>query len=458
MNQAEHMSAHDDLATSVWWIHPAIAFGGPALLVALAAYQISPETYSFYWKTRKFFDVESLVTAISCIMVFGFGTLLGQARRREDHNDSLACWQERIPWQHVRLVFNLSFVLCLVGYISWAGVAVKNGLSMSLVLDAFTGKSGAAYTLREQYLTTVAGVTTMTQFGIATIVLAPPLGVAQGWKKVQWQIGAVLFLALVRAVLHSERLALIELVVPLMLSCLLLRRVSRRHRVAQQNLVRLAPILGGVLLFFVFSAFEYSRSWLGFYAAHESSFWKFSALRLLGYYSTALNNGALLYGSLAEPLNAPYFTFAFAWKFPLVKELVYSLFPAVPFNEASYMNLLGSQANPEFNNPGGLFLPLADFGAAGGLLYWALCGMACGYLYRQFLKRSAAGLFLYPVVFTSLIEASRILYWADGRFFPPMFVLVVSVLFLFREPLSRHVNAVVSSTQITMTSETSMSS
>lgn len=438
------------MRTGAWWFHPALALGCPAIVVAIAAYTTPPETYDFYWKTGKFFDSHALFAVLACIAMFGFGAVVGQARRQRTGDAVFVdAWQTRIPWDLVRKIFHLAFFLCLIGYGVWAAVAVKNGISPRLVLDAITGQGGAVYVLRDEYLTTVPGITTMTQFGIACVALAVPLGFATGWKKVRWQTGIVVFLALSRALLNSERLALIELVVPLTISYLLLRRRSHIF----QWLINLAPVLGGGVLFFVFSAFEYSRSWLGYYAAHESSFWRFAALRLVGYYSTALNNGALIVQSLAAPLGAPYFTFAFAWKFPIVKDLVSAIFPAISLTEAGYLDLLGSAANPEFNNPSGLFLPIADFGLAGGLLYWGLCGLVCGYLYREFLSRSAAGLFLYPAIFTALVESSRILYWSDGRFFPPMFLLIVSVLFLFRVPSRRPVFAAVSSTKVTPRSQ-----
>ena len=101
--------------------------------------------------------------------------------------------------------------------------------------------------------------------------------------------------------------------------------------------------------------------------------------------------------------------------------------------DANYMQLLLSSANPEFNNPSGIFCPILDYGVAGGLLYWLLCGMVCGYLYKEFKLRSVAGIFLYPPLFISLIEATRVLYWADARFFPPMAMLLVGVIFLFRK-------------------------
>ena len=73
-----------------------------------------------------------------------------------------------------------------------------------------------------------------------------------------------------------------------------------------------------------------------------------------------------------------------------------------------------------------------DYGVAGGLLYWLLCGLICGYLYKEFKLRSVAGIFLYPPLFIGLIEASRVLYWADGRFVPGMFSLIFGVVLVFQ--------------------------
>jgi hypothetical protein len=119
-----------------------------------------------------------------------------------------------------------------------------------------------------------------------------------------------------------------------------------------------------------------------------------------------------------------------AYLFPYV-------FSSAAASDARYSALLAASANPELNNASGIFLPIVDFGLMGGLLYWLLCGLICGYLYKEFTLRTAAGVFLYPMLFIGLIEATRVLYWAGGRFFPPMFLLVIGVLFMFGETRRR---------------------
>ena len=424
--------------TTVWWFHPAIALGIPALIVGGSAYFIPAEAYGHYWKTAKHFDFSMFRLTLLSILVFSLAASLAKMRRVPESIADNKEWSENIPWDRVRFVFSLSYFLCLVGYIAWAVAAARNGVSLSMVIGAFTARAGASYELREN-LVRIAGVTTMTQFGIAVIALGIPLGRVRGWSSVRMRCIVVLVLALFRAVINSERLALIELAVPLAISYFGVRFMDERRGARSRILLRVAPVLSGGVLFLIFSAFEYSRSWIGFYASHEDSFWRFAGIRLVGYYATALNNGALVLKSIGEPLHSPIFTMGFAWKFPILNSLTFALFPNVTMASDTYTNILSRGANPEFNNPSGLLLPFIDFGTGGALMYWLVCGAICGYLYGEFVSGKSAGIFLYPVLFTSLIEASRILYWSDGRFVPPILLLVTSVLFLFHVPLGRNV-------------------
>lgn len=424
--------------TTVWWFHPAVALGVPGLLIAWSAYVIPAEAYGHYWKSAKHFDDSMFRLTLLSILAFCAAAWLAGIRRVPRSIAAHANWAENIPWDRVRFVFSVSYYLCLFGYIVWVIAAARSGVTIGMVVGAFTGKAGATYQIRET-LVRISGVTTMTQFGISAIVLGIPLGRVQGWSTVRWRLIIILVLAVFRAVLNSERLAFIELAVPMTISYLGVRNFGPRPNSRGRLLLRIAPLLSGALLFFVFSAFEYSRSWISFYSTQESSFWRFAGIRLVGYYATALNNGALVLKSLGAPLSAPLFTLSFAWKFPIFNSLTFQIFPNVRLGADTFTNILSSGANPEFNNPSGLFLPFMDFGTGGALLYWLIAGAICGFLYGEFVSGKSAGLFIYPTLFTSLIEATRILYWSDGRFFPPIFLLVMSVLFLFHVPRGRHV-------------------
>ena len=233
------------------------------------------------------------------------------------------------------------------------------------------------------------------------IVLGVPLGVATGWRTVRWQCATVIVLGLIRAFLNSERLAIIELLVPFAVSLIGVRPATSW---LLRLLTRSAPIIAGMFLYCFFGVAEYFRSWSSFYARSESSFWGFVAVRLMGYYTTAINTGALLW-RVNQPLllrtptaNTELCVALSDQKRPASG--VVSIFSRLCWRPVGlYPDLLSANANPEFNNPSGVFSPLIDYGLTGGLLYWLICGLICGYLYKEFRSRSVAGIFLYPALY-----------------------------------------------------------
>ncbi len=420
------------LSEGVWWLHPAVVFSLPAIIAGAAAYVTGPLSYLRFWRTQKYFDLSCLGLLFAVVLVFAIGSLLGGARRRANEVDPTADWKLRIRWQLVRVLFNLSFALTIGAYLIWFGVAITNGLRLSDVYEALHSSHGSAGTVLDEHLKTIPGVTTATQFGLAVIVLGVPLGAVAGWRRVRWQMLAVFCLAFVRAFLNSERLAIIELLVPFIVAFISFRPPRTRRA---RTLIQAAPLFGPVVLFFFFAAAEYFRSWAAYYSQRESSFWSFISLRLMGYYTTALNNGALMW-KVSKPLSyrlGPE-TLDFIWRFPFLNRLLPWLFPSfgVPalVSDYRYDALLHASANPELTNPSGVFAPIVDYGVGGGLLYWFLCGLVCGYLYKELKLRRPAGIFLYPLLFIGLTEAVRILYWAEGRLFPSMFMLVISISFI----------------------------
>jgi oligosaccharide repeat unit polymerase len=293
------------------------------------------------------------------------------------------------------------------------------------------GDKGASYVMKEVYMGTVSGVTTLTQLAMAAMVLGVMIGLARGWSGV-WPKFIVLFaFTLVRALMNSERLALMELMIPAIVIFIRLGVMdSAQLRSKIWPLLRIAPVIGYSGLLLVFGASEYFRSWVTFYAGGDMSFWTFVSARLLGYYVTALNNGALLIQRI-DPTGAPFFTLHFLWRFPGLSNLmdvIYPNFALASIENDPYMAYLRVEANPEFNNGGGLLEPIMDFGFIGALLYWLLAGLLAGLLYRWFQEKRMAGLLLYPATFIGVIELPRIIYWAEGRVVIPQLVLCGVVL------------------------------
>jgi oligosaccharide repeat unit polymerase len=378
----------------------------------------------------KFFDGGTFETTLFCVAVFVFGSIVGG--RLNGGRERSGRWDEAISWDAMLFLFHLSFWLCTLGYVFWIGLAIQRGITPDVVLGILTGEKGAMYDARFTYLPTVGGITTLTQFGTAAMIFGAIIGQSRGWRPVRLKVGIVFLFAAVRAILNSERFAMIELVVPFLLTYLALRYfgdpdVNRRIRF----LVRFAPVIGVVALFFLFTGMEYFRSWTNYYAGRDLSLWEFGAMRLLGYYVTSFSNGGYLLRQL-ETLNAPYFTLHFLWGFPLTGPLVKRVFSNPILESADkwfYFPFLESGANIEFNNADGILFPLMDFGTAGGLLYWLAMGLICGAVYQSFRRRDLTGLLLYPVLFLGLMEVPLALFWSEGRAFPALFLLGASAVY-----------------------------
>jgi oligosaccharide repeat unit polymerase len=430
---------HEHLAPRelAWWLHPIPIFVLLNGLTGLASYLADPATYFRLWREPKYFTGETLLITAGIIFVFCAGVWLALASQPDYSSKSE--WQGTVSLSRALLLFKLSFWLCFMGYAIWAALGISRGLNLAILKSIFTGGT-SIYTTRT-YLETVPGVTTCTQFGIAAVVLGCLIGTASGWGLVRRKLVILIVLALVRALIYSERLAFLELAVPFLVLWLT-QPASWTSRRSLRTLIRIVPVLGISVVYIVFTVFEYFRSWSIYYSMRESSLFSFGLWRLLGYYVTSANNSAFFIASLRQPLHAPYFSFYALWHFPLLEDFVRDVFSWVHFDYDTFMNLLTAGANPEFNNPGGLLSPVMDFGVIGGLIYWAIMGMVTGCLYGMYVRKHPLGMCIYPICFLTLTELPRYVYWGGGRAFPALAFLLLSASLLLRsthyESFARH--------------------
>jgi hypothetical protein len=218
-------------------------------------------------------------------------------------------------------------------------------------------------------------------------------------------------LTLSRAIVGSERLALVEFVAPLVLA------QAAFH--SRPSFVRAAfPVLGLVAFVAYFAAAEFLRSWQYYQFEMSDQFWEFSILRLVGYYSTSLNNGMGMF-QLHSPLGLPYFTAGALAKLP-----IWSFWgtQAGSISDDIWAVYLFEFGNGEFNNLSGLFVPLIDFGLAIGLMVMGIIGIVVGLLYRGYAQRRIAGLILYPTCYIGTLEIIRLFYFGESRVVPVLLV------------------------------------
>jgi hypothetical protein len=297
------------------------------------------------------------------------------------------------------------------------------------VIAVFSGAGYSGHSVAPK----IAGVTTLTQLGcvFVTVVLV--------WSWVHRAVLPMRFwlyfwliiaLTAFRTFAWTERLALIEVLAPLLVVGFAYR--WRPSNGFQRVLVLALPILalGGAAL--VFGLTEYFRSWTDYERASGQSLVEFTLRRLLGYYYTALNNGA----GLLLLSDWPNWSFSATghWlrQFPFGIGAVFSYFVGEP----TYSGFLTRYADPEFTNPSGVFSAFSDLGIAGAAWYAAIWGAALGYWHADFERGRGLGLLMYPVVFISLPESLRFLYLSNSRAFLVVAGTVV-VYLVVRRPWQR---------------------
>ena len=409
----------------VWWLNPAWVFCGLGGLAAIAAEIVPDQTYRDLWRTPKYFDQHAFLLILLCLLFFGLGSLLPGLRPRGWLRCSRGQQRPELAVNALLWFYRVSLSLCMFGYLVWAGMALKRGITLSVFMALVSGgHSVSAELIREKYLGNLTGITTATQFGVASAVLSAVIVVQHGWRPVRLSLPLLFGAAIFRAMLNSERLAVIEIAIPFLAvftQFIVIPYMSTRP-LLKKALLGL-PAGAVVVLYLLFSFFEYFRSWVTYYAGGDHPFWELTAYRLAGYYVTALNNGALILTRTGPPSYLPRLLVYFLWRIPFVSDVT-MLILGTPLPGEDYRNMLVQSANPEFNNPDGLLVPLFDLGTSGGLLYWLATGVLCALLHRSFRTGGTWGLCLYPVALLGLMDVTRGIYWTSGRAIPGIVFLI----------------------------------
>lgn len=240
-------------------------------------------------------------------------------------------------------------------------------------------------------LKTIPGITTWTQVSLVLGALRGLrwAGILPGNVKLISVFHLTFFGVLfVRAVLWSERLALIEGIIPFFLCAT--PKLGRLLRPAWRQFLNYLPLVMPLVLLLVFVFFEALRSWQSNTAQHANLFvfgWK----RLFTYYFEAMNTGAATLGvtGFYDGLTLPISNSAY---------------------EVIYNGLYQGPLDPEFNNTSGIWYLGCLTGNALFIPILILAGFFTGTTFKSFREGRLYGL-LYPIQFLGMMEIIRIYYW-----------------------------------------------
>jgi hypothetical protein len=405
----------------VWWLRPwtpVCAFVLPTLVVA----QLLPsETYEAAWRTPKSLDGRSFTIMALGMLTFALGMVLAVASERPPPPAADRSWPRLSDGTSrlLRRAYPLLVGLTLCGYLVWIANGIRQGLSLRDIQVLLATQDNFMLSVKSK-LETVPGVSTLTQVAMAAAVVGVIVNLLSPSAAVRWSYRLVVLLAIIRAELLAERLAVAEILVPMLVTKAGALSSSLEGR--RRLLLAWAPLLAAAVLYAGFAASEHSRSWIYYRDVRQQSFVAFSAERLTGYYATSHNNGALLIRHQARQNETPYFTTSFFWEVPPGTIISPGLAEGASERRGQILRGFG---NPEFNSPSGVASPFADYSVAGGLAFFAVHGVIMGAIHISFVRGRPAGVLLYPVAYVGLLELPRYLYWYQGRFIPTLGVLLV---------------------------------
>jgi hypothetical protein len=417
-------SARDGGLPGVWWLSPA---GAVALVVPgtlLLAWRLSDATFRDSYRTPKWFNGGTVALLSSGALAFVLGSMVPLIRRRAGPRSGSATFTDE-QWARVERAANLLFWLTILGYAAFVVSGMRNGVTPGEISQVFAEQRNNTGELKRQFAT-ITGVTTFTQFGMAYVVVAVLLLRQRPDRRQGRRLATVLGLGLVRAFLLTERLAILELVVPAV--AVVAMDLSARGSAPTRRIVRLAPVLLIPVVIVVFGLFEYSRSWVYYSANTPQSYGRFTVSRLAGYYVTAYNNGEIALRFERHPGRVPYASLQAVWTAPGVEQLDgYAILAGrveAAQERVEPKIVLRQYGNPEFNSPSGLAIPFVDYGTAGGLVFLFVTGTAIGAVYQRRQEGRITAVILYPVLATGLFELPRLLYWTLGRATPSIVALL----------------------------------
>ncbi len=381
-------------AADLWWLHPTriVLLALLPVYLAILAYDFSGVVKNVYIPSLQYYF--GIVLLLS--LALGNQWALAQSRQGP----------VAVPPQLSAGLMLALLLPALLSYLVWFGPLLGKP---QLLLEIVRGERAE---LRDA-ISTMPGVTTFTQFGVAyAIAYAIKRGTGMQAVRTWEHLGFWLLvgLAVFRAFAWAERLAVIEL-----LLCYVIARMAylpvaspRRWRLAA-----IAPLVGPPVLYLLFTASEYFRSW-EYYTDQFDSVWAFTLDRLITYYATAANNGI---GILVDNTSWPYYKGAFALEWLYITPGLSQVLDAAFGNPRPVQAVwIETYARPEFNSPTAYFRIVLDLGYLGAVLFLLAIGYLMGRAYSGFRRGHTFGLLVFPVCVLFLVESSALqLLWRNAH-------------------------------------------
>lgn len=274
-------------------------------------------------------------------------------------------------------------------------------------------------------VTGISGVTTLTQLGIVASALYAVYVFGLKNKGSVWMWALILFPGALRGMYFSERIAMLEVLVPIAVMAVIFGKVK-------VTLTKIVLAAVGFMLFF--TAAEGSRSYM-YYAksgvARDGVF-SYGLGRLFDYISSSVNHAVAMPELSERTFGFPSMLFG-GWinmLYLVVPEKAVRAF--LQMNDAGQARLnvkMSPYSAQDYTNMGFFGEIFADAGYL-YVVYAIIFGCLAGLAYRGIRQYQVGWMAIYPIVFFALLESYRIPYLFDIRVFYPLLYVALRYAFL----------------------------
>jgi hypothetical protein len=382
-------------------IHPAVILGVVWAFAFPAWYFASDKVLAASISGERAGSVHAFLFFAGCLAAFATGSLLAGLAWPSRKTRALVA----ADYPGINLIAVVSSATVLAGGAVWLLRIMMAVGSPMVLLDLFlSGHSVAELKYAVFIPAQLPPFTTMVHLAPAAASMLLVQRKLNGWTRIHWflMLGLVA-LAIVRTLVLAERFAGLGLMASVCITLLLTTDRLRPRRVFMLS-VSLAA-----LLWFVWSAGEFSRSWMDsrdgdstrFTVSNFRASLSYSQDRLGAYLFTAINNGVIIVDEWPDE------------QFPVnfMPVLARAGVPGLTGEEGAgdlYTNELSREFTGE-SMPGKFYLDARDLGIVLALVYGAIFGLA----WRAASLASPAGIVLYAALSHVLIDSYRSAYLFD---------------------------------------------
>lgn len=312
--------------------------------------------------------------------------------------------------------------IAMAAQLLWIGRMVSQEGLASLFQMLVIDHDFAMFKIKVVNHTTLSGITTFTQLGMIASGMYALYVFGLKKRSSLWIWLFILFPGVLRGMFFSERLALMEVVIPIIIMAIVFQKIK----------LSVTKIVLGITSFVLFFSLAEGLRSYSYYSKHgmaQDGIYSYGFARFVDYISSSVNHSMAMVDLSNRVIGFP--SILFNSVITLVSrspDSGISNFIGSKGAQQAYLNVKNSvYSAPDYTNMGFFGSIFQDAGYL-YIFYAILYGVILGLAYKGLKNYEYGWMAVYPIMIISMLESYRIPYLFDVRAFYPLLYMVVRYL------------------------------